>query len=415
MLHQPCIREHHWGDNDSIALPATTRPFRETRSTRTGGSVDFSWTPEQRAAQDAVAQAVREAFDDAPATGFFTPKQWRTLGELGLLGLCVPTRYGGQGLGALDTAGMVEAFGRACTSTGLVFAASAHLFACAVPVAEFGTDAVRERLLPGLCSGELVAGNAMTEAEAGSDVSRLAVRADRTAGGWYLTGEKSFVSNGPAADVYVTYATTDPDAGHLGVTAFVLERDTPGLTVGEPFDKLGLSACPAGTVTFDHCFVPDEQVLGEEGTGGAIFQHSMGWERACLFAGYLGLMDRLLDRCVDHARTRRQFGHRIGDFQAVAGRIVEMKLRLDSARLLVHRACWEMDRGTDATLSVALSKLAVSEGALAGAVDAVQIFGGRGYQREHGIEAYLRDTVPSTIFSGTSDIQRLIIAKELGL
>ncbi|MDN3259867.1 acyl-CoA dehydrogenase family protein [Streptomyces sp. CSDS2] len=377
--------------------------------------MDFSWSPEQRAAQDAVAQAVRDVFEDSPVTGFFTPKHWRALGELGLLGLCVPTRYGGRGLGALETAGMVEAFGRACTSTGLVFAASAHLFACTVPVAAFGSAAVKERLLPGLCSGELVAGNAMTEAEAGSDVSRLAVHAERTAGGWLLTGEKSFVSNGPAADVYVTYATTDPDAGHLGVTAFVVERTAAGLTAGEPFGKLGLSACPAGTVTFDGCYVPDEQVLGEEGTGGAVFQHSMGWERACLFAGYLGLMDRLLDRSVEHARTRRQFGHRIGDFQAVSGRVVDMKLRLDSARLLLHRACWEMDRGDDATLSVALSKLAVSEGALASAVDAVQLFGGRGYRSEDGIEAYLRDTLPGTIFSGTSDIQRLLIAKELGL
>lgn len=377
--------------------------------------MDFSWTPRQRAAQDAVLEAVREAFDDAPATDYFTGKQWRTLGELGLLGLCVPAEYGGQGLGALETAGMVEAFGRACTNTGLVFAASAHLFACVVPIVAFGSEEVKRRLLPRLCSGEFVAGNAMTEDGAGSDVSRLAVTAERTDGGWLLSGEKSFVSNGPAADVYVTYATTDPAAGHLGVTGFVVDRTAPGVTAGEPFEKLGLLACPAGTVTFDRVFVPDAQVLGGEGMGGAIFQHSMGWERACLFAGYLGLMDRLLERSVDHARTRRQFGHRIGEFQAVANRVVEMKLRLDSARLLLHRACWQMDQGTDSVLAVALSKLAVSEGALASAVDAVQIFGGRGYQREHGIEAYLRDTVPSTIFSGTSDIQRLLIAKELGL
>ncbi|WP_225849137.1 acyl-CoA dehydrogenase family protein [Streptomyces sp. HPF1205] len=377
--------------------------------------MDFSWSTQQRAAQSAVLEAVREAFDGRPGTDFFTRGQWRTLGDLGLLGLCVPTEYGGQGLGALETAGMVEAFGRGCADTGLVFAASAHLFACTVPIADFGTDTVRTKLLPGLCSGDLVAGNAMTEAEAGSDVSRLAVTAERTDGGWLLSGEKSFVSNGPVADVYVTYATTDPWAGHLGVTGFVVERDTPGVTASEPFDKLGLLACPAGTVTFDRCFVPDEQVLGGEGMGGAIFQHSMGWERACLFAGYLGLMDRLIERCVEHARSRRQFGHRIGDFQAVAHRVVEMKLRLDSARLLLHRACWQMDQGEDSVLSVALSKLAVSEGALASAVDAVQIFGGRGYRRDQGIEAYLRDTVPSTIFSGTSDIQRLLIAKELGL
>ena len=377
--------------------------------------MDFDWSPEQRAAQNAVLEAVREAFADAPTTGSFTPDQWRRLGELGLLGLCVPTEYGGHGLGALETAGMVEAFGRGCVNTGLVFAASAHLFACTVPIVEFASEPLKRRLLPGLASGELVAGNAMTEDGAGSDVARLAVTAEPTEGGWLLSGEKSFVSNGPAADVYVTYATTDPAAGHLGVTGFVVERTAPGVTAGAPFDKLGLLACPAGTVTFDRVFVPEEQVLGAEGTGGAVFQHSMGWERACLFAGYLGLMDRLIERCIAHARTRRQFGHPIGGFQSVANRIVEMKLRLDGARLLLHRACWQMDQGADCVLAVALSKLAVSEGALASALDAVQIFGGRGYQREHGIEAYLRDTIPSTIFSGTSDIQRLLIAKELGL
>lgn len=381
--------------------------------------MDFDWSPQQQSAQRAVRDAIRDAFGESTdrrvQESFFTRDEWRTLGDLGLLGLCLPVEYGGGGLGALETAGLVEAFGRACDRTGLVFAASAHLFACAVPIAEFASDALRKRLLPGLASGELVAGNAMTETDAGSDVSHLATIAERTHGGWLLNGEKSFVSNGPAADVFVTYATTDPAAGHLGVTGFVVERGTPGLSVGEPFDKLGLAACPAGGVTFEHCFVPEENVLGGEGTGGAVFQHSMGWERACLFAGYLGLMDRLIEQCVDHVRSRRQFGRRLADFQVVANRLVEMKMRAESARLLLYRACWSMDQGTDSVLQVALSKLAVSEGALAAALDAMQVFGARGYRSEYGVATYLRDTIPSTIFSGTSDIQRLLIAKEMGL
>ncbi len=379
--------------------------------------MEFSWTPRQRESYDSTLRAVRDAFADAPgsADGFFSRKDWRKLGELGLAGLCVPTRYGGSGLGALDTALQTEAFGRGCPDTGLVFAASAHLFACAVPIAEFGGEKVKRGLLPGLCSGELIAGNAMTETDAGSDVSRLAVTADQVPGGFVLNGEKSFVSNGPVADVYVTYATTDPAAGYLGVTSFVVERDARGLIVGEPFEKLGLLSCPAGTIRFEDCFVPAEHALGEPGTGGAVFQHSMSWERACLFAGYLGLLDRLVERCVAHARSRRQFSRPIGEFQSVANRIVEMKLRAESARLLLYRACWEMDQGVSSALSVALSKLAVSVGAVASALDAVQLFGSRGYLREYGVEAFLRDTVPSTIFSGTSDIQRLLIAKELGL
>jgi alkylation response protein AidB-like acyl-CoA dehydrogenase len=379
--------------------------------------VEFGWTTEQRAKYDATLAAVREAFpfEEAKQTEFYSREDWLKLGSLGLLGLSVPTRYGGGGLGALDTALQVEALGRGCTETGMVFGASAHLFACAMPIVDFATEELRKRLLPGICSGELIAGNAMTEAEAGSDVSKLSVTAERAAGGWLLNGEKSFISNGPVSDVYTTYATTDPKAGHLGVTGFVVERATEGVIASEPFEKMGLLQCPAGSVRFEDCFVPDENVLGEPGMGGYIFQHSMGWERACLFAGYIGLADRLIEQSVAHARKRRQFGQRLSQFQAVSHRIAEMKLRTESARLLLYRACWEMDQGEAATLSVALSKLAVSEGVVASALDAVRLFGGRGYQRAEGIEAALRDAVPSVIFSGTSDIQRQLIARELGL
>jgi alkylation response protein AidB-like acyl-CoA dehydrogenase len=379
--------------------------------------MEFGWTAAQTARFEDTLAAVAEAFPpgERPMTGFSTRKSWQRLGELGLLGLCVPTRYGGGGLGALDTAHQVEALGRACSHTGLVFGAGAHLFACAMPIAAFGTDSAKERFLPGMCGGALVAANAMTEPDAGSDVARLSVGAVRTRGGWLLNGEKSFVTNGPEADVFVTYATTDPKAGHLGTTGFVVTRSAAGLTVGEPFEKMGLHEVPAGGIRFTDCFVPDDQVLGEPGGGGGIFQHSMGWERACLFAGFVGLHDTLIERCVRHARERRQSGRRIGDFQAVSHRIAEMKLRAESARLLLYRACWEMDQGGPATQAVALSKLAVSEGLLAGALDAVRLFGARGYLRADGIEAVLRDAVPTVVFSGTSDIQRNLVARELGL
>lgn len=379
--------------------------------------MDFDWTPEQRARYDKTLADVRAAFPP-PAeeeTGYYTRADWRRLGDLGLLGLSLPAAHGGGGLGALDTAHQVEALGRACTETGLVFGACAHLFACAMPVADFATDAVRRRLLPGLASGELIAGNAMTEESAGSDVGALAVTAERAAGGWVLNGEKSFVSNGPAADVYVTYATTEPGAGPFAVTGFVVDRAAEGVVAGPPFAKMGLAQCPAGTLRFEDCFVPDAQVLGEPGQGGVIFQHSMGWERCCLFAGYVGLAERLLEQCVAHATQRRQFGRSLARFQAVSHRVAEMKLRLEAGRLLLYRACWQMDRGEPARLAVALSKLAISEGVLASALDAVRVFGGRGYQAAERVEAALRDAVPAVLFSGTSDIQRELIAKELGL
>lgn len=375
----------------------------------------FDWMPEQEAAYHVTLNAVRERWAEPRREGFFSRKEWLQLGELGLLGLSIPKEYGGGGLGALETARQVEALGRGSVDTGIVFAASAHLFACAMPLAGFGSKEAKRRFLPGMTSGTLIAGNAITEDGAGSDVSRLATSATEVAGGFVLNGTKSFVSNGPAADVYVTYATTDPDAGHLGITGFVVEREAEGVRVGEPFDKMGLESVPAGSVTWENCFVPDEQVLGVPGQGGVIFQHSMGWERSCLFAGYVGVLDRLMELSVAYARSRKQFGASIGSFQTVSNRIVEMKLRLESARLLLYRACWEMDEGKASPTNIALSKIAISEAAVASALDAVKLFGGRGYLREHGIETVLRDVIPATIFSGTSDIQRLIIAKELGL
>lgn len=377
--------------------------------------MDFHLSAAQSARRQNTLRQAAEAFPPGRQPGAFDREDWYTMGALGLLGTCLPAEFGGGGLGALDTALVIEAFGRACTDTGLVFAASAHQFACAVPIAEFGSKAVRLRWLPDLASGAAIAGNAMTEPDSGSDVSQLKVSARQVAGGWRLDGTKSFVSNGPVCDVLVTYATTDPDMGHLGQTAFVVDAQAPGVRRSEPFDKMGLWSCRAGTVDFENCFVPDDHVLGQPGAGASIFQASMGWERACLFAGYVGLLDRLVDRCTAFARERRQSGRPIGSFQAVSHRIVDMKLRLESARLLLYRACAEMDSGSRAVLPVALAKLAVSEAAVASAVDAVRVFGGRGYLADHGIEAALRDSVPAVLFSGTSEMQKEIAAKELGL
>ncbi|MBZ4016052.1 acyl-CoA dehydrogenase family protein [Streptomyces purpurogeneiscleroticus] len=380
--------------------------------------MEFDWTTEQTTRFEDTLKAVSTAFpltDDGPPADFYRREDWLRLGELGFLGLSVPTRYGGSGLGALETAHLVEALGRGCGQTGLVFGANAHLFACAMPLAEFATEETRRRLLPSMCTGEAIAGNAITEETAGSDVAALTTTAHRTTGGWILNGEKSFVSNGPAADLFLTYALTDRAAGPFATTAFVVQRTADGLTVGEPFAKMGLSQCPAGGLRFENCFVPDSHVLGEPGQGGIIFQHSMGWERTCLFAAYLGLADRLLEQCLHHVRQRRQFGRPLTDFQAVTHRIADMKLRTEAARLLLYRACWEKDQERPHRLATALSKLALSEGVLASALDTVRIFGARGYRSADGIEAALRDAVPTVLFSGTSDIQRELICKELGI
>ncbi len=340
---------------------------------------------------------------------------WRRAGEYGLLGLPVPEHLGGMGLDALSTARLVEAFGRGCEDGGLVFSACAHLFAAVMPIVEHGSVQLQRRLVPALVSGERVAANAITEAGAGSDVLALKATASREGGEYRINGAKSYVTNGPVADVIVVYAKTAPEHGYLGISAFAVERETPGVVVGEPFDKMGLQTSPISSIYFDDCRVPASALLGAEGEGAAIFRSSMHWERAALFAGYTGSMERQLERVVEHARTRRQHRKPIGRFQAVAHRIADMKLRLEGARMLLYRACWLRDQGKQATLEVSLAKLAISEAAIRSSLDAIQIFGGMGYTGDVGIERMLRDAVPSTIFSGTSEVQRDLIAKELGL
>ncbi|WP_433271665.1 acyl-CoA dehydrogenase family protein [Actinosynnema sp. CS-041913] len=374
--------------------------------------MDFGWHPAAQADYDRVRAETGAWPDGRPAT--LTQEQWLRCGAAGLLGYSVPAEHGGSGRGFLDTARAMEAFGAGCADLGLVFASLAHLFACAMPIAEHGDDRVRKRVLPLLASGEWVGANAITEEDAGSDVTALRATARREGDEYVLDGVKSFVSNAPLADVFVLYASTDPEFAHLGVSAFVVERDTPGLTV-EAFDKTVLTTCPVGEVRLDGCRVPAHHVLGVPGQGAAIFQSSMRWERSCLFAAYLGQAARLLDRCVEHARRRRQFGRPIGQNQAVSHGIARLRVRWEAARLLLWRACWRLDREERAALDVAAAKLAISEVAVDTAAFAMRVLGGAGVRVDSGVSHELLDAMAATTFSGTSEMQLEQIAKELGL
>jgi alkylation response protein AidB-like acyl-CoA dehydrogenase len=331
------------------------------------------------------------------------------------LGLSIPEEYGGLGLGCLDTALSLEAFGYGCPDAGLVFACCAHLLACAMPIVEMGSDEQKRRHLPALASGSSIAANAITEEAAGSDVYALQTIAAREDDVYQINGVKSYVTNGPVADLLIVYAVTNPKHGYWGNSVFLVDAKSPGVTVGKPFVKIGLTSSQTSTVYFDKCEVPAEDLLAREGQGSTVFERSMRWERACLFASWLGLMQRQLELCVDYASSRSQFGKTIGTNQGISFRIADMKLRLESARLLLYKACWQLDAGQSSAADIALSKLAVSEGAIQSSLDAIQIHGGFGVMREGGIETMLRDMVPGTIYSGTSEMQRQIIAKELGL
>lgn len=382
--------------------------------------MDFSWTLEQEDLYKKIYSFARTQLNNSllerEKEHRFPRDEWNLCGNYGLTGLCVPEQYGGIGLDAVTTARAVEAFGRGCEDAGLVFSVSAHLFACVMPILENSNEELKQTVLPKLSTGEWVGANAITESESGSDVFAMSTKAVRDGDYYLLSGVKTYVTNGPEADILLVYATTNPSHGHLGISGFVVEKNAPGLSIGKPFSKMGLTTSPISPIYLEECRVPVRNLVGAEGEGAKIFRNSMQWERACLFAGYVGMMHRQLDQAIEYAQERRQFRKPIGKNQAISHRIVDMKLRLEAARLLLYQACWAMDQAKeDVITEVSLAKLAISEAAIKSSLDIIQIYGGNGFMTELSIERYLRDSIPSTIFSGTSEIQRDLIAKRLGL
>jgi alkylation response protein AidB-like acyl-CoA dehydrogenase len=347
----------------------------------------------------------------------FDRETWRAIGEVGLFGLPIPERYGGSAQNVTATARAMMALGRACRDNGLVFSLNAQLWAFQMPVLRFGTEEQRQRYLVPACRGEIVGAHAVSEPSSGSDAMSMRARARKLpeGAGYVLDGRKTFVTNGPAADVVLVFATVAPERRSAGITGFLVPRGTPGLTLSAPIPKMGQHSSPMGDVILEACHVPATARLGAEGAGASIFSAAMEWERTCIFAAHLGAMERLLDDCIRYTREREQFGQAIGRFPEIASKLVDMKVNIEAGRLLLLHAAAEKDAGRSAILHAAMAKLFVSEAHLRAALDAVQVHGGYGYCTELGIERELRDAVPGTLYSGTSEMQRKIIARLMGL
>jgi len=381
--------------------------------------MDFDWTEEQKELRHAAEELARGELNDGlrerDKRGEFNREGWNKLADFGIHGMPIPQEFGGMGLDALTTVGVLERVGYGCRDNGLVFSVNAHMWTAAIPVLTFGTNHQKDVILPKLARGEWVGGNAMSEPGSGSDAYSLATVARRRGDHYVLNGSKIFVTNGPIADVIVVFANADPDKGPNGITTFLVEKGTPGLSLGSPTEKMGLKTSPMCELFFDDCEVPVENRLGREGAGKHLFAHSMTWERACILASAVGAMERLLDTCIRYAKERKQFGQSIGKFQLVASKIVDMKLRVETARSLLYRAGWLRAKGKSIFLEAAMAKLWISESWVQCAQDAIQIHGGYGYMQEYEIERELRDAVGSKLYSGTSEIQRAIIAPLIGL
>ena len=381
--------------------------------------MDFSWRPEQLALRDDLSAFATEQLSHDRArrdqAGEFSRADWQACAERGILGLAVPETLGGAGLDILSVLLAMEGLGHGCADYGLCLALNAQMWTVQLALQQFGTATQQQALLPGLIGGHRIAAQAITEAEAGSDIFALRARAAKTDHGYRLNGSKCYSTLAPVADLYLIFATTNPAAGRWGVTAFLLDRDTPGLSIGPTRHKMGLRTVPFGDLELNNCEIPEDRRLGPEGAGVSLFNASLEWERSCMLASQIGAMQRQLDRSIEHARERRQFNQPIGHFQAVSNRIADMKLRLETSRLLLYKVAWEKQQGRSAPLEAAMAKLQVAEAAVASAMDAVRIHGAVGYLSDGDIEHGLRDAVGGTLYGGTSDIQRNIIARLLGL
>jgi len=382
--------------------------------------MDFSYSEEQAALRDSIVKFARVELNhgviERDRAGAFSRELWRKCGQMNLLGLPAPESYGGAAADPLTCAIALEALGYACHDGGLVFSLCAHMLACVVPVWKHGSEAQRDRWLTGLCDGTYVGAHAITEPDSGSDTFAMRLRAERDGAGWRLNGSKTFISNGPEADVVVVFAITDAEKRfHGGVTAFLVDRSIPGFSAGQRFAKMGLRTSPVGELLFDNAWLPDDAVLGAPGGGSAVFGTAMEWERALLVAAHVGTIERLLETTVKYARTRNQFGQAIGKFQAVAHKVADMKVQLEAARLLVYRTASRLTASRSISLDASITKLFVSETLVRTALDAVQLHGGYGFMEEYEVERALRDAIGSTLYSGTSEMQRNIIGRWLGL
>jgi len=381
--------------------------------------MDFDLHPDQLALQKAAIDFARNELAsgmiERDAQRAFSHEGWKKCAAFGVQGLPIPEEYGGGGADPITTIAVMEGLGYGGLDQGLLFSINAQLWTNSIPLLKYGTAEQKRKYLPGLCDGGLIGANGASEPNAGSDVFSMRTRVTRDNAGYVINGTKTYVTNAPVADLFVVYGTLDPRLGVLGICGFILEKGTPGLSVGKKLDKMGLRTSPMAELVLENCRVPATALLGREGRGAEVFNCSMAWERACILATCLGTMRRQLERCLDYARTRTQFGQPIGKFQSVANRIVDMKLRYETARLLIYKVGWLMQQGKSADMDAAMAKLHVSESFVKSCLDAIQIHGGSGYMTEFEFERELRDAVGSTLYSGTSEIQRNIIARGLRL
>jgi alkylation response protein AidB-like acyl-CoA dehydrogenase len=377
--------------------------------------MDLNLTEEQKLIQEKAREFARKELEPIASKldelGKPPIEQFRKLGELGFLGLMVPEEYGGSKTDTVSYVLVIEELSRACASTGIMVAIQNSLVC--QPIALFGTEEQKRRYLPGLASGKAIGAFALTEPEAGSDAASIRTRAVRDGDYYVISGLKHFITNGSIADVAIVFATVDPSLRHKGITAFIVEKGTPGFRPGREENKMGIRATNTSELIFEECRVPASNRLGQEGEGFKIALMMLDSGRIGVAAQAVGIARRAYEEALKYAKSRQQFGQPIAQFQAIQWMLVDMATRIEAARLLTIKAALKKDAGERYTKEAAMAKLFASETAVWVTDRAIQIHGGYGYMKEYVVERLYRDAKITEIYEGTNEIQRLVIANQI--
>ena len=363
----------------------------------------------QQTAREFAEAEIAPVAAENDAKGRFPRDIVKKLGELGFMGVLVPEKYGGAGLSNFCLVLALEEINRVCASTGVTM--SVHNSLACSPIIRYGSEEIKEKYLPKLATGEWLGAYALSEAESGTDAGSLQARGKRDGDHYMFNGTKSWVTTGADADVFVVMVKTDPSLGSRGISAFVVDRETKGLSVGKKEDKLGLRASSTTELVFEDCRVPARNILGSEGEGFKIALATLDGGRIGIGTQAVGIARACLDAAAAYANQREQFGRKIGDFQAIQWKIADMATQIDAARLMVYRAARLRDRNLPHTKQAAMAKLLASEVSNRVARDAVQIHGGAGCLKDFPVERYYRDARITEIYEGTSEVQRIVISR----
>jgi butyryl-CoA dehydrogenase len=369
-------------------------------------------TEEQKMLRDMVREfaekEVRPLAAELDETGKFPYELIRKCSELNLMGVSVPEEWGGGGMDTVSYCIAIEEISRCCASTGVILSVNNSLVCD--PLIDFATDEQKERWLKPLAAGEKIGCFALTEPEAGSDAASQRSSAVLDGDHYVLNGRKVFITNGEAADTIIAFMMQDKSKGVKGITAFILDKDTPGYSIGQKYKKLGINASGAAELVLEDCRVPKNQLLGKEGEGFKIAMKTLDGGRIGIAAQAVGIGQAVLADSLKYAGEREQFGKPIGSFQAISWMLADMATEIDAARLLTYRAAFVKDQGRRYSKEAAMAKLYASEAAMKAATKGIQIYGGYGYMKEFPMERYFRDAKITEIYEGTSEIQRLVIA-----